>query len=185
MSSMFACSDEPESPGSTNTEKKNLNNATIQLDGTSAGSNGTAVLNNLTLEVPSTVLAQNANPAALADALKANTNTSMTFTDVVGAKGNFTMTSPTASGTLTIASCTFTITAPVSLAGEIHIKDCAIKVTANGVQPGGSGIQGTAVLVLNGVSSKPVTVTVAIASDGTVIVNDHATKTVVTGTSGS
>jgi hypothetical protein len=186
MSSMFACaSDDADKDTDSPTAKKDVQNASVKLDAKAASSNTTAVLNNQTFEVPSTVLAQNATPTALADALTSNTKTAIAFSNVSAGNGQFAMTNPTASGTLKIASCTFTVTAPANLAGTIFIENCAIKVNADGVPAAGGGTaSGTATLELNGVSSDPVTVTVSIGADGTLVVNDHPTQTVVTGTSG-
>lgn len=185
MSSMLACSDDDTTTTTNTPTKKDVNDVSIPLDTTTAGENSTAILNDLSFDVPSTVLTKNATPAALATALASNTKTSIKFTNVSGADGDFAMTSPTLSGKLKIASCTFTVSLPANLAGSIFIKTCAIKVTATGVSQGGAGTPGSAVLSLDGVSSDPVTVTVGLGSDGSIVVNNHPTKAKVTGTSGS
>jgi len=188
-SSLSACASDaaPETGEAEQTagETKSFQDATIPLDPTSASSNGTAIVNDLTFDVPSSVLTENAAPAALADSLASNQKTSIGFSNVVGASGDFTMSNPTLSGKLKIASCTFTVAKPVPLVGTIFIKSCAIKVTATGVPTGGGGVQGTASLVLNGVSSDPVTIKVALTPTGALVVNGHPTQVVVTGTSGS
>ena len=186
-SSVSACASEtaPETSEAAQTETKSFQDATIPLDTTTAGSNGTAIVNDLTFAVPSSVLAQNAAPSALADALASNQKTSISFSNVSGASGEFTMADPALSGKLKIASCTFTVSTPVSLVGTIFIKSCAVKVTASGVAPGGGAVQGTATLVLNGVSSDPAPVAVSLSPDGAVVVNNRPSKVVLTGTSGS
>lgn len=187
-SSVTACWSETNTQTGTEepaqTEAKSFQDATIPMDTTTAGSNGTAIVNDLTFAVPSSVLAENASPAALAESLAASQSTSISFTNVSGASGEFSMSSPTLSGKLKIASCTFTVTAPANLAGSIFIKSCAVKVSASGVAPGGGSTQGTATLVLNGVPSAPVDVPVALSPGGALIVGGHPTEVTLTGTSG-
>lgn len=172
----------PTQPAVTTKKPQNLNNTKIQLDANGAAANNTAVLNNQTFTVPTTVLSQNATPDALKTALAGNNSTSITFTNVNGATGNFTTTNPTGGGTVRIASCTLNFTTPAI--GTVFIKDCALVINATNVTPGGAVVKGTITLSLNGTLSAPVTADISILADGTVVINGHTTKLKVTGVTG-
>ena len=154
---------------------RDVKDADFPLNATSASGGGTKVLNDQTFSVPSSVLGNNAKPAALQAALLGQENTAIKFTGVEGANGTATLTNPTATGTVKFASCEFSITAPPELVGTIFIENCSITVNANGVSTS-TGATGTASLKMNGVTGTPTTVTVKVDASGKLIVNEIATN---------
>lgn len=105
---------------------------------------------------------------------------------------------PTATSTVTYASCNFMVTATSFPAGQgpqvgqtISFPTCNFRVIATNLEVGGDEIVGTIVLILVGPSgsatSTPISVEVRIDGDGNLIVNDVNTNvdTDVTGTTGT
>jgi predicted small lipoprotein YifL len=85
----------------------------------------------------------------------------------------------TASGTTAFGSCDFTITAstfpsthPLGVGKTVVIKDCSLNVNTAGAPANGQPVTKSLAFSLNGIVSVSVSVTVTVATDGTVVVNN-------------
>jgi len=117
----------------------------------------------------------------------AGTGTAPTFS--IGSGGK------TASGSLGFGSCIFTITqsdfvapSPLAVGQTITVNPCTLSVDTAGKKADGTTTDTNTELVLNGATSAPVVVPVAVSSSGTVTVNNQevgkVTTTNTTGTGG-
>ncbi|HYV98071.1 MAG TPA: hypothetical protein VE967_11495 [Gemmatimonadaceae bacterium] len=176
-------------------EKRNINNK-IQLNSTAAANGTTALLNGETFTgLSGSVLASHTVPANTA---LQNQAVTIAFSNISGANGNFTLTTPTlnASGTVHFASCTFTVTASsnttaLPVGAVITVTNCSVTYTASGVPVGQStGTAGKATLNFDDTPSNPLDVTVEIQANGILVVTNGlgvqvVTTVVITGSTGS
>ncbi len=120
---------------------------------------------------------------------------SMTLTNTTSATPTAAFTFPSGSITtsLTFGSCIFNVTSvsgnsPLSVGQTFTVNPCNLRVNTAGKQVG-TQTSTTATITLGTVNSQPVTVTVEVREDGTVVVEGteagKVTVTVATGTTGS
>jgi hypothetical protein len=117
----------------------------------------------------------------------ADFGTTAATTVTIGASNTFQVASGTntANGTLSFGSCHFKVTSSTFASGPlvngntVTVSSCQLLVLTKGVPADGADHTLQAELVLDGVASLPVTVTVQITSDGRVLVSNIVIGTVI------